>query len=263
MSEPTSLEPTSHEPIEALLGAYVVDAVDADERLMIEDHLHECPRCRQEVAELREVTALLAHGGAPAPEGLWDKIAAALEETPPPMRLELRPPGEDAPTTRGASVVSLAARRRRKILLGVIGAAAAIVIALLGLQVRDQRQRLDDLEASAASTSMEQAATAALSEPDARLARLKNESGDVQAVAVMKPDGTGYLLGSSLPPVGDHVYQLWGATTSGNVISLGVIHRPGVFAFSGDSTVETLMITEEDKPVDVSHNPAVVSGSLA
>src|SRR3954470_22620960 len=259
-------QPTSHQPIEALLGAYVVDAVDPDERLMVDEHLRECPRCRQEVAELREVTALLAHGGAPAPEGLWDKIAAALEETPPPMRLELRAPGASADAKAGAAragVASLAERRRRKILLGVIGAAAAVVIALLGLQVRDQRQRLDDLEASAASTSMEQAATAALSEPDARLARLKTESGDVQAVAVVKPDGTGYLLGSSLPPVGDHVYQLWGATTSGNVISLGVIRHPGVFAFSGDPTVETLMITEEDKPVDVSHNPAVVSGSLA
>jgi len=254
--------PTSHEPAEALLGAYVVDAVDPDERLLIEEHLHECPRCRQEVAELREVTALLAHGGAPAPEGLWDKIAAALEETPPPMRLELRAPTASTAASTNA-VASLADRRRRKIVLGVIGAAAAVVIALLGFQVRDQRQRLDDLEASAATSSMEQAATAALSDPDARFARLKTEGGDVQAVAVMKPDGTGYLLGSSLPPVGDHVYQLWGATTSGNVISLGVIRRPGVFAFSGDSSVETLMITEEDKPVDVSHNPAVVSGSLA
>jgi type II secretory pathway pseudopilin PulG len=160
-------------------------------------------------------------------------------------------------------VVPLRARRGRRIVLGLVGAAAAVVIALLALQVRDQRQRLDDLEASAASTSVEQAATAALSEPDARLARLKDERGNVEAVAVVKPDGSGYLLGTSLPPVGDHVYQLWGATTSGEVISLGVIRHPGVLAFSGDSTVSVLMITEEDKPVDVSHNPAVVSGSLA
>jgi anti-sigma factor RsiW len=245
--------------VDDLLGAYVVDAIEADERLLVEDHLRECPRCRQEVAELREVTALLAHGGAPAPEGLWEKIAAALEETPPPMRLELRAKDEQRPD----NVVPLASHRVRRAVVGVLSAAAVLLIALLALQVRDQRERLDDLQARAATTSMEQAATQALSDPEARLARLKDERGTVQATAVMKADGTGFLLGGSLPPLDDHVYQLWGATTSGNVISLGVIRHPGVFAFSGDTTVSALMITEEDKPVDVSHNPAVLSGSLA
>jgi hypothetical protein len=247
---------THEQHVDDLLGAYAVDAVDADERLVVEDHLRDCPRCRQEIAELREVTALLAHGGAAAPEGLWDKIAAALEETPPPMRLEVR--GKDEP-----NVVVLAERRGRRVLLAVASAAAVLLIAVLGLQVRDQRQRLDDLQARAADTTMEQAATKALSEPDARLARLKDESGNVQAVAVMTSDGAGYLLGGSLPPLDEHVYQLWGATTSGSVISLGVIRHPGVFAFSGDTTVSALMITEEDRPVDVSHNPAVLTGSLA
>ena len=251
-------EPTHEQHVDDLLGAYVVDAVDADERLMIEDHLHECPRCRQEVAELREVTALLAHGGAAAPEGLWDKIAAALEETPPPMRLEVRAKDEPGPS----NVVALPSRRGRRALVAVISAAAVLVIAVLGLQVRDQRERLDELQASAASTSMEQAATQALSDPDARLARLKDDRGKVQALAVVKADGAGFLLGGSLPPLDDHVYQLWGATTSGRVISLGVIRRPGVFAFSGDTTVSALMITEEDQPVEVSHNAAVLSGSL-
>jgi type II secretory pathway pseudopilin PulG len=187
---------------------------------------------------------------------LWDKIAAALEETPPPMRLELR--AKDEP-----DVVPLAGRRGRRALVALVSAAAVLVIAVLAFQVRDQRQRLDELQASAASTSMEQAATQALSDPGARLARLTDGSGKVQALAVVTADGAGYLLGGSLPPLDDHVYQLWGATTSGSVISLGVIRHPGVFAFSGDVTVSALMITEEDKPVDVSHNPAVLSGSLA
>jgi anti-sigma factor RsiW len=252
------------EHVDDLLGAYVVDAVDQDERLLVETHLHECPRCRQEVAELREVTALLAHGGAPAPEGVWDKIAAALEETPPPLRLELRARDEaDGGAAPPTNVVALADRRGRRALIAIVSAAAVLVIALLGLQVRDQRQRLDELQASAASTSMEEAATKALAEPDARLARLKDERGNVQAIAVVKADGAGYLLGTSLPPLDEKIYQLWGATTAGNVISLGVIRHPGVFAFSGDATVSALMITEEDKPVDVSHNPAVLSGSLA
>src|SRR5207344_1927274 len=81
----------SHTEIEELLGAYVCDAVDPDEAIAVEHHLQTCPKCRAEVAELREVTALLATADtpAPAPEGVWDRIASSLEEMPPPLRLSV------------------------------------------------------------------------------------------------------------------------------------------------------------------------------
>src|SRR3954449_3338683 len=79
----------THADIEELLGAYALDAVDGDEQEAIEVHLRECPRCRAEVADHREVAALLAHGGQPAPDGIWDRIVDSLEEAPP--RLNLAP----------------------------------------------------------------------------------------------------------------------------------------------------------------------------
>jgi anti-sigma factor RsiW len=77
----------SHQELQELTGAFALDAVEPDEREAMELHLLECPRCRAEVAEYREVAAFLAHNGHTAPEGLWDRIAGALEEAPPPLDL--------------------------------------------------------------------------------------------------------------------------------------------------------------------------------
>jgi anti-sigma factor RsiW len=74
----------THDPIEELLGAYALHAIDDDERAMVEAHLATCPRCRAEVDSHREVAAHLALTGAPAPDGLWERIAGAIESEPPP-----------------------------------------------------------------------------------------------------------------------------------------------------------------------------------
>ena len=42
-------------------------------------------RCRAEVEGHREVASMLGNSGADAPEGVWDRIASQLEDTPPPM----------------------------------------------------------------------------------------------------------------------------------------------------------------------------------
>ena len=76
----------SHGEIKELLGAYALDAVDDDEREAVDRHLEGCVPCQTEVAEHREVASLMAVGWVPAPEGIWDRIAASLEETPPAMR---------------------------------------------------------------------------------------------------------------------------------------------------------------------------------
>ncbi|MGH9042204.1 MAG: zf-HC2 domain-containing protein, partial [Acidimicrobiia bacterium] len=77
------MNPPSHQDIQELLGAFALDAVDEDERDLIEVHLAGCPRCRAEVATHRETAALLANGGDRAPEGVWARITANLEEVPP------------------------------------------------------------------------------------------------------------------------------------------------------------------------------------
>src|SRR5688500_16211680 len=77
------------EELDELLGAYALDAVSEDERRAIDEYLRVNPRARAEVEEHREVASLLAWSGTPAPEGLWDKIASSLDESPPEPKGEL------------------------------------------------------------------------------------------------------------------------------------------------------------------------------
>ncbi|HEX3425675.1 MAG TPA: zf-HC2 domain-containing protein [Acidimicrobiales bacterium] len=98
---------TGHAELQELLGAYALDAVDPEEAAVIELHLATCPRCRTELAEHREVAALLGYAGGSAPRGVWDRIISSLEEPPPALDLtrarrgteppRLAPPGIAAP----------------------------------------------------------------------------------------------------------------------------------------------------------------------
>lgn len=236
----------THAELQELLGAYALDAVDPDEAAEIDAHLPECPRCRAEVAELREMAALLANSGADAPAGVWERISTTLNDAPPPLRLEVR-----------------RARVRRSVWLPVLGAAAAVVIAVLAISVVRLNRDIDDLQQARASTpDLAVAAEQALSAPNSRLARLTGDSG-ASAVAVIRANGQGFLLGNDLPAPSRRLYVVWGATASGQVTSLGTIPGPGVFAFTADASIQVVMLTDESEPVSVPTQAALVTGSLA
>jgi len=253
----------THDDITELLGAYALDAVEPDEAAQIDLHLEECPRCRDEVRQHREVAGLLGNSGGAAPEGLWDRIADALEESPPPMRLSLPVPAEVAQS----NVVPLAPRSRRPLrwVAGVAGAAAAVVIAVLGAQVVTLQDRYDDLQAVLADDAVLNAANLALVDPAATRTSLASPDGAVTASAVLLPDGTGFLMVHELPELAtDRTYQLWGQT-DGGLISLGILGADpkDVIPFQASDGVQVLAITEEESGgVISSQNPAVVAGEL-
>lgn len=234
----------THAEMEELLGAYAIDAVDADEAAAIDAHLPYCPKCRAEVAELREVAALLAHSGAAAPEGVWDRISSSIDDVPPPMRLDLR---------RESS--------RRSRWLAIPAAAAAVVIVVLAAAVFRLQGQVDDLEQAGRSADITLAAERALSAPDARIARLTGDSGST-AIAVVRPDGQGFFLGSGLPALDGRIYELWGATASGSVTALGTVPGPGVYGFVADPSITVVMVTEEERPVNTPTSAAIVTGTL-
>jgi hypothetical protein len=243
--------PLTHHDVEELLGAYAVDAVDADEAVMIEAHLAECPRCRAEVADLREVAALLANSGTSAPAGVWERIAAELDDAPPPMRLFVNP-------TAGVVALDRARHRWRRFAVAGVAAAAAVVILVLGISVRTLNHKVDHLQATNAT---ETAAGAALGDPSARLARLKGDAGQT-ALAVLRPNGEGYFIANGLAPLDHRVYELWGATSAGQVVALGTMPGPGVYAFSADASVTVVMVTAEDHAVPAPTSPAIATGPL-
>lgn len=239
----------SHVEIEELLGAYALDAVDPDEADAVELHLRECPRCRDEVAAHRQTAALLAHTGADAPAGVWDRIAGSLVETPPEAARQL------------PWAVPQKRRRRLPVVQLMAGAmaAAAVVVALLGFTVARQNKRLDRL-------SLTQAATAALVNPSAHKVRLASANGAATVDAVVLPDGRGYIVRDSLPALsGDRTYQLWGINGTTAPVSLGVLGRnPDVIEFRADHLPQTMAITAEKGPHGVSspQHPPVVTGVI-
>src|ERR1700709_993672 len=120
--------------LDALLGAYALDAVDDEERREVEQYLSTNPRARAEVDQYQEVAAMLAFSGSAAPEGVWDRIASAIEGEsssagPPPLQMPSSTSSTVAPTL--APVIPLARRSRGPWLaLGGLAAAAAIVVAV-------------------------------------------------------------------------------------------------------------------------------------
>ena len=262
----------SHEEIQELLGAYALDAVDGAEYEAVELHLRECPRCRAEVADHREVAALIGHGGAPAPEGVWDRIIGAIEPAAPEMRLELRAlePVDEPPAPPVAPTDPVVVPFQRPSRSGlnrnvlVAAAAAIIVIALLGGVIIHLDNRVSTIQSQVAAAKLRDVAGDALVDPQAKHLELKSQASDIVVPAALTKDGEGYLLASSTTPLpDDRTYQLWGVVGA-NTISLGTF--PGgaqVVAFRVDPSVKALAVTEEQSGgVVSSKNDAVFSATV-
>lgn len=258
-----------HHEIEELLGAYALDALNGEERDVVEAHLPTCPRCRAEVEQHREVAALLAHSGEAAPSGIWDGIAASLEETPP--RLELDAVAFESPDEL---------RRRRqhhrrpawpvRVATSAVAVAASVLIAVLVVQVQRLNDQLDGIErerddAVAALDVAERGYAAAVDAVDSVVVELVSEDGAVDARAVLAGDGTGYLRAVTLPRLpGDRTYQLWGVTEDERVISLGVFGAdPEYEVFPAAGEYVAFAVTDEEAGgVPVSEQPAVAAGEV-
>ena len=257
----------AHEEIAELLGAYALDAVDDHERDAIDAHLPTCPRCTAEVADHREVAAMMAHSGAPAPDGLWSRIVESLEEAPPAMSLAVHAP---APPIL-PEVASLDRRRderrarsRRWLPAGAAAAAAVLVLGIVaGVTIGADGSRSSD--APVAAASLEDIARVVLNDPEARKVSFASEDGELAASAAIDDEGSGFLLGQSLPALDEsETYQLWGV--SENVVSSlgGLGASPRVVAFHVDDSIESLVITREVAGgVPSSVNGPLLAGEIA
>jgi len=226
-------EPLGVAEIEELIGAYALDAVEPDERAAIEAHLAGCPRCRAELADHLEAASYLSYTGAPAPDALWGRISAALEEPPPALRLAVVQPRTER---RGPSRPAL----------WTLAAAAAVILVVMSVALVRQHAQIDDLHHQQAA-AVARSARQAMSDPAGQHFTLTSPSGaEVSATAVISPSGTGYLLASDLPKLAsDRTYQLWGVSGS-RVISLGLLGpSPQVSTFSAHGGVKGLAITDE------------------
>lgn len=80
-------DPQHHETVFTDLAGYALDALEEDERRVVEGHLTECDECTSELAELMEGAGNLAFAvpSLTPPGHLQDRIRAAIEDEPIPF----------------------------------------------------------------------------------------------------------------------------------------------------------------------------------
>jgi anti-sigma factor RsiW len=284
--------PTGHDAVEALLGAYALDAVEPEEAAAVEAHLATCRRCAAEVARHHEVAGLLANSGGDAPAELWDRISERLERpvaptmpaVPPvlgiwttdgrgPRTSDSRGPRNSesrGPGTGGSAASRGQLARPVAWAAGAVATAAAVAALFLGIQVHHLDRQVTAMQASAGSNRLAGVARAALEDPAATRVRLTARASgpDAGAVAtvVLERNGAAFLIAKGLPSLpGSQTYQLWGAV-DGQLISLGLLGpHPTVVAFSlaTSSPVRAFAVTAERAGgvVRTTHTP-VVEGSV-
>lgn len=185
----------AHDPeVHALLGPYVLHALEPDERAAFESHLRACAACRAEVADLRPAAAALADRPLAPPPELRERLLRLAAETRPVRHHKRRP-------------VRRPAGRR----LGVAAAAAAVLLAVGGGIVVTQR---DD-----PMTAAEVFAAA-----DVRTHEMPTKMGEVR-VGMSHEMHMVAVDGSALTDPGDGMaYQVWWSS-AGRTESVGMFQE--------------------------------------
>jgi len=106
--------------IRHLLGVYVVGAIDPAERSVVDEHLASCQSCRDELAGLAGLPAMLSRVPAADVEQLSQSEAGQPENTEPSAQL------------LNSLLARVAVRRRNRLWKGAVGIAAAVVLAAAG-----------------------------------------------------------------------------------------------------------------------------------
>jgi len=103
--------------IRQLLGVYVVGAIDPAERVIVDEHLGQCPQCRDELAGLAGLPAMLSRVPGADVERLALEPSGLPEMTEPPAEL------------LNSLLRRVAAKRRTRLWRGAVAVAASVAIA--------------------------------------------------------------------------------------------------------------------------------------
>jgi len=250
------------EEIDELLAVYALDAVDDDERAMVDDYLRENPRALAEVESYREALSYL-HVGATAPAGLWERIATELETAPPPLRLDAFRVPDDA-----VSPMRKPSRFGRQSLPRILAVAAAVVaLAAAGGVIVHQQREIDRNGSDSVAAATEREAREAQRNPQSRTVLMRDTAGSLSVAAYVEPDGDMFLEGEQLPVLNrDRTYQLWCVDDGApEAVSLAVLGpQPTTTKLHLESCAGLLAITNEVAGgVGQSRNDPVVAGRYA
>lgn len=209
----TTMSGMQHEA-HTLTGAYVLDALEPAERAAFEEHLEVCAACRQEVAELLEVTAVLGGSVAVSPP---ETLKAAVDAR---VAITRQQPPKVTPITAATSRIRKHGRQNRATWAGWIAAAAlAGVVAGQAVYDASQQHRIDSVSQQADAMAQ------LLSAPDVYTGSRSVANGGTATVVVSRSrdEAAIALAGLAAPPAGK-AYQLWmispAGVRSGGVVTL-------------------------------------------
>src|SRR5688572_25454003 len=204
--------------IHGAVGAYVVNALEPDEREEFEAHLAVCPTCSREVVEFGETAAELSvlASATPPPAGLRRSILSAISEVrplPPEPAAEAATPEPAGPSVLagpGRPVDELALRRQRRrtrILSVLVAAVMVAAVALGGVVYTLVQSRQAQVAQQAAQRAAE---TELLTAPDVQTYSATMKDGGQISFVVSRSLDRAMFIGKDLPTVGaDRTYQLW------------------------------------------------------
>ncbi|MGA8044848.1 MAG: anti-sigma factor [Dermatophilaceae bacterium] len=254
MTDPQRDAERGHDFVQELLAAYLLDAVDEHDRLLVEEHLLTCPDCERELAALAPTVETLAL--APTPVAPPSRVRDAV------LRGIGSPTGADAQdrttetsaAVRAAPVDDLAARRhthagRR---LSLLVAAAAAVALFMFLAIGPFRGATPDVttETVAAATDAE---------------RFEARIGDATATVIVsrEMDKVAIETQDMAPAPEGRDYQLWFSHPDGSVTDAGVMPREADAAMvlddeMGDAVGVALTLEPEGGSSQPTSEPMVV-----
>jgi anti-sigma-K factor RskA len=252
--------------LDELLPLYALDALDGEEREQVARYIQRDAAARAEVLSLREAVALLPPPDARAPASLWSNIERSLDAPPPDA------PAPDAPSREALAPLGRARVRRRhdrrphRMMAAALAIAATVAIAVLGVQVARQHDRINELASEMHGNTMQQQALAARSAHNAHVIPLSAATGTGRAEIVMLPDGTGYFTDHGLPALTKgSTYQLWakvGEPAAPRMVSLGVLGAdPRIVPFRVSTPTIMFEVTKEAAPGSVTPGNAMVMSS--
>lgn len=268
--------------VHTLTGAYVCDALAPVEREAFEEHLAQCSACSQEVAELREVTAVLGKAVALEPparlKSAVDARVAVTRQLPPEVSGEFHDSRSGSTVESGASggplpepersnaeqsdvgrsdmeqsdarvtpIGDAPSRRRRRGLAWSGWAAAAVLAGVaigLGVHSASQQRQLNALSQQAGVVQQ------LLSAPDARSGRAAVRTGGTAMVldSRSRDEAVISFTGLSAPPAGK-TYQLWmiGPTgaRSGGLLTVPATGNPNPVVAHDLGDAQTIGLTVE------------------
>jgi anti-sigma factor RsiW len=220
MTAMSRIQPEAH----TLTAAYVCDALDPAERTAFEGHLEVCPACRQEVAELREVAALLGMGAAETPperlkEAVHNRIAVTRQIPPRVAPIGIGGIGGMGIGLKAAARGPRRQRPRRARAGWIVAAALAGVVAGQAVYSVQQQDRIDSVSRQATAMA------SLLSAPDAHSNSGAVRTGGTALVvdSRSRDEAAIALTGLATLPQGK-AYQLWmigpDGARSGGVVTL-------------------------------------------